>query len=156
MFTKVFPGKQVRLTRYTDYSLRVLIHLALHEDRLCSIGEISQAYGISHNHLMKVANALARNGFIETVRGRGGGMRLARPPGKISVGEVVRYTEEGFGVEDQQSHVGKAADLAEVVAEGVSAMLAVFDSVMVTDLLTDRVTMLRLINRQSPFGVKSY
>src|SRR3546814_19212295 len=86
----------MRLTRYTDYSLRVLIHLALNDDRLCSIGEIARAYDVSHNHLMKVVNALAHDGFVETVRGRMGGMRLARAADTISVGEVVRRTEAGF------------------------------------------------------------
>src|SRR3546814_6476274 len=66
----------VRLTRYTDYSLRVLIHLALNDERLCSIGEISLTYDVSHNHLMKVVNALAHDGFIETVRGRAGACGL--------------------------------------------------------------------------------
>src|SRR3546814_12528597 len=82
----------VRLTRYTDYSLRVLIHLALNDERLCSIGEISLTYDVSHNHLMKVVNALAHHGFIETVRGRAGscGLLARRSTSetvKIAVGE---------------------------------------------------------------------
>src|SRR3546814_20582818 len=88
----------------------VLIHLALHDGRLCSIGEISRTYDVSHNHLMKVVNALARDGFIETVRGRSGGMRLARPADRITVGEVVRRTEEGFELADcrsEERRVGK-------------------------------------------------
>lgn len=84
----------MRLTRYTDYSRRVSMRLALHDDRLCSIGEISGAYGLSHNYLMSVVR-LACDNFIETVRGLSGGMRLARPANGISVGEVVRQTEEG-------------------------------------------------------------
>lgn len=144
----------MRLTRYTDYSLRVLIHLALHDERLCSIGEISRTYEISHNHLMKVVNALAREGFVETVRGRAGGMRLARPAHAIGVGEVVRHTEEGFELADCSGcALAPACGLTGVLAEGMQAMLAVFDSYTIADLITDSNAMRRLINRQSPLGI---
>lgn len=144
----------MRLTRYTDYSLRVLIHLALNDDRLCSIGEISRTYDVSHNHLMKVVNALAHDGFIETVRGRAGGMRLARPANRISVGEVVRRTEEGLELADCSGcALAPACGLTGVLAEGMRAMMGVFDSYTVADLLTDREAMRRLMNRQSPLGI---
>jgi Rrf2 family nitric oxide-sensitive transcriptional repressor len=144
----------VRLTRYTDYSLRVLIHLALHDERLCSIGEISRTYNVSHNHLMKVANALAHDGFIETVRGRAGGMRLARPAREISVGEVVRRTEEGFELaECSGCALSPACGLTGVFSKATQAMLAVFDSYKIDDLLTDRDAMRRLMNQQSPLGI---
>lgn len=144
----------MRLTRYTDYSLRVLIHLALNDDRLCSIGEISRAYEVSHNHLMKVVNALAHDGFIETVRGRAGGMRLARSATDISVGEVVRRTEEGFQLADCSGcALSPACGLTGVLAEGRRAMMAVFDSYKIADLLTDKETMRRLINREAPLGI---
>lgn len=84
----------MKLTRYTDYALRVLMHLAGRPERLCSIGEIAGAYRISENHLMKVVHDLGQRGFLTTVRGRGGGIRLARPAEAISVGEVVRATED--------------------------------------------------------------
>jgi Rrf2 family nitric oxide-sensitive transcriptional repressor len=144
----------LRLTRYTDYSLRVLIHLALNADRLCSIGEIARTYDVSHNHLMKVVNALAHDGFIETVRGRAGGMRLARPAEEITVGEVVRRTEEGFELADCSGcALSPACGLTGVLAEGMQAMMTVFDSYKISDLLTDRDTMRRLINRQPPLGI---
>lgn len=144
----------MRLTRYTDYALRVLIHLALHEERLCSIGEISRAYDISHNHLMKVVNALAHDGFVETVRGRGGGMRLARSPQEIGVGEVVRRTEEGFQLANCSGcALAPACGLTGVLAKGVQAMLAVFDDYTIADLLTDKPTMRRMMNRESPIGI---
>ena len=144
----------MRLTRYTDYALRVLIHLALYDDRLCSIGEIAGAYDISHNHLMKVANALARDGFVETVRGRRGGMRLARPAAAITVGEVVRRTEEGFQLADCSGcALSPACGLTGVLAEAMQAMMAVFDAHTVADLLTDRAAMKRLMDRQSPLGI---
>lgn len=144
----------MRLTRYTDYSLRVLIHLALHDDRLCSIGEISHTYEISHNHLMKVVTALAHDGFVETVRGRGGGMRLARPADQIGVGEVVRRTEEGFQLADCSGcSLSPACGLTGVLAKGVQAMLDVFDTYTIADLLTDKATMRRMMNRESPLGI---
>nr|WP_047165933.1 Rrf2 family transcriptional regulator [Sphingomonas sp. Y57] len=144
----------MRLTRYTDYSLRVLIHLAINDDRLCSISEISRAYEVSHNHLMKVVNALARDGFIETVRGRTGGMRLARPATEITVGEVVRRTEEGFQLADCSGcALSPACGLTGVLAEAMQAMMGVFDSYRISDLLTDREAMRRLMNRQSPLGI---
>ncbi|WP_031293459.1 MULTISPECIES: Rrf2 family transcriptional regulator [unclassified Sphingobium] len=143
----------MRLTRYTDYSLRVLIHLALHDERLCSIGEISRTYDLSHNHLMKVVNALAHEGFIETVRGRAGGMRLARSADLITVGEVVRKTEEGFQLADCSGcTLAPACGLTGVLAKGMQAMMTVFDSFTIADLLSDRVTMRRLTNREAPLA----
>lgn len=144
----------MRLTRYTDYSLRVLIHLALHDERLCSIGEISRTYDVSHNHLMKVVNALSRDGFIETVRGRSGGMRLARPADQIGVGEVVRRTEEGFELaECSGCRLSPACGLTGVFVEGMNAMLAVFDSYTITDLLSDKEAIRHLLSTRSPLGI---
>lgn len=144
----------MRLTRYTDYSLRVLIHLALHEDRICSIGEISRTYDISQNHLMKVVNALAHDGFVETLRGRAGGMRLARAAKDITVGEVVRRTEDGFQLADCSGcALSPACGLTGVLQKGAQAMLAVFDSYTIADLLTDKATMLRMASGQSPIGI---
>src|SRR3546814_2626933 len=116
--------------RISDWSSDVCSSdlLALNNDRLCSIGEISRTYDVSHNHLMKVVNALAHDGFIETVRGRAGGMRLARPAKDISVGEVVRRTEEGFQLADCSScALSPACGLTGVLAERMRAMMAVFD-----------------------------
>jgi Rrf2 family transcriptional regulator, nitric oxide-sensitive transcriptional repressor len=83
----------MRLTTYTDYSLRLLMYLAVSNDRLATIGDVATSYGISKNHLTKVAHQLGVAGYIETVRGKGGGLRLARPAEEIGLGEVVRYTE---------------------------------------------------------------
>ncbi|MGE0665805.1 MAG: Rrf2 family transcriptional regulator [Sphingomonadales bacterium] len=147
----------MRLTLYTDYALRVLIHLALHEDRLCSIREVSRTYDASHNHLMKVANALSRDGFIETLRGRSGGMRLAAPADQIRVGDVVRRTEEGFQLADCSGcALSPACGLTGVLAEGMAAMMKVFDAYTIADLLTDKATMLRLTARRSFLGIGRY
>jgi Rrf2 family nitric oxide-sensitive transcriptional repressor len=88
----------MRLTVMTDYALRVLMFAATAPERLVTVDEIAAAYSISGNHLTKVVQELARHGFVETVRGRGGGLRLAIPAANISVGDVVRAMEEDLGL----------------------------------------------------------
>jgi len=86
----------VRLTLHTDYALRMLMFLALAPERAHTIEDIATRYGISRNHLMKVAQTLVQAGFVESLRGRGGGLRLAREPNSIRLGAIVRATEDGF------------------------------------------------------------
>jgi Rrf2 family transcriptional regulator, nitric oxide-sensitive transcriptional repressor len=86
----------MRLSEYTDYTLRVLMYCAAHSDRLVTIAELAEQHGLSKNHLMKVVNDLAHQGLIETTRGRGGGLRLLMEPGAIRIGDVVRATETDF------------------------------------------------------------
>ena len=88
----------MRLTVYTDYALRMLMYLALKDDGLATIEEIAQSYGISKNHLMKVAHQLGVAGYVDTVRGRHGGLRLAKPAKAIGLGEVVRHTEPDMAI----------------------------------------------------------
>ena len=88
----------MRLTVYTDYALRLMMYLAVRDDGLATIGEVADSYGISKNHLVKVAHQLAVAGYVETVRGRAGGLRLARAPEKIGIGELVRRTEPDMAV----------------------------------------------------------
>jgi Rrf2 family nitric oxide-sensitive transcriptional repressor len=90
----------MRLTRYTDYSLRVLIYLGLRPERLSSIREIAVAYGISESHFMKVVQALGQCGHVATLRGRGGGLKLAKSAAEIGAGEVVRQTEDDAALAD--------------------------------------------------------
>ena len=86
----------MRLAEYTDYTLRVLMYCAAHPQERVTIGELAERHGVSKNHLMKIVNDLARQGVLETTRGRGGGMRLLMKPGDIRVGDVVRNSETDF------------------------------------------------------------
>lgn len=86
----------MRLSEYTDYTLRVLMYCARHRLRLVTISELAEQHGLSKGHLMKVVNDLARQGLIETTRGRGGGLRLSKEPGTIRIGDVVRASETDF------------------------------------------------------------
>src|SRR3546814_12133976 len=88
----------MKLTLFTDYSIRVLLHLAARPERLCSIAEVAQAYRISQNHLLKVVNDLARSGYIDSVRGRRGGIRLGTPPTDINIGTLGPPHDAGFNL----------------------------------------------------------
>ena len=141
----------MRLTVYTDYSLRVLMYLGIRPDRLCTIQEIASAYGISRNHLMKVAHQLGLAGYVDTVRGRGGGLRLARPPAQIGIGAVVRACEEDFRLvecfdaERNRCVITPACRLTAMLAEALDAYLAVLDSYTLADLLRDDTRLRRLL-----------
>ncbi|NWH07798.1 MAG: Rrf2 family transcriptional regulator [Alphaproteobacteria bacterium] len=136
----------MHLTRYTDFALRTLIHLAVHDERLCSIAEIASANGISQNHLMKVASDLSRAGYVAAVRGRSGGLRLARAPEAINVGEVVRHTEEGFQLADcAHCVIAPACGLSHVLDEALAAFLNILDGYTLADLLTKRRALRRIL-----------
>ncbi|MBA3057847.1 MAG: Rrf2 family transcriptional regulator [Gammaproteobacteria bacterium] len=86
----------MRLTDYTDYTLRVLMFCALNPERSVTIAELAESHGVSKNHLMKIVNDLARQGLLQTTRGRGGGLRLLKPAADIRIGDVVRQSETDF------------------------------------------------------------
>lgn len=132
----------MRLTLYTDYSLRTLIYLGTKEDnQLSTIQEISDAYNISKNHLMKITHQLGQLGYIETIRGRGGGIRLAIDPKTITLGEIVRQTEEDFHLvecfdkENNLCKIAPACQLKGVLYEALEAYLAVLDRYSLEDFL---------------------
>jgi Rrf2 family nitric oxide-sensitive transcriptional repressor len=134
----------MRLTRYTDYSLRVLMYLAVRSEHRATIEEISQAYDVSRAHLMKVVHELGRAGFVETMRGRGGGLRLARTLDALTVGEVVRRTEEQMDLvecfDPATSHcrIESACALRGVLEEALEAFLATLDGYTLADLVARR------------------
>jgi Rrf2 family nitric oxide-sensitive transcriptional repressor len=135
---------EVRLTRYTDYALRVLMHLAARPDRLSSIAEIARSYGISQNHLMKVVHDLRKAGYVQAVRGRSGGIRLARPPEQINIGEVVRHTEDGFDLVDCGSCViAPACGLTGVLGQALTAFMRTLDAYSLGDIVGNRAEALR-------------
>jgi Rrf2 family nitric oxide-sensitive transcriptional repressor len=132
----------MRLTAYTDFSLRVLTYLGLRRDRLATVHEIAAAYGVSRNHLMKVVHELGRAGFVETVRGRSGGIRLARAPGAIRIGDVVRRMEDDFqvvacfaGNDGGGCVIAPDCRLAGALDEALHAFLGVLDGYTLADLL---------------------
>ena len=133
----------MRLTRFTDYSLRVLIYLGAHrqEERLSTISDIATAYRISENHLMKVVHHLAKHGYVETIRGNGGGMRLARAPEEINIGEVVRGAGEDLGVvecfepDNHNCPIAPACALRGVLSRAAHAFFKILDDATLDQLL---------------------
>ncbi len=131
----------MQLTRFTDYSLRVLMYLGGQFDHLVTIKEIARKHNVSKNHLMKVVHGLATYGYIVTVRGRGGGMRLSRRPEKINLGDVVRDTEENmniaecFGVDAQSCTLLPACVLKSVLTEARKNFLATLNMYQLSDLI---------------------
>lgn len=134
----------MQLTQYTDYSLRVLIYLSLHDNKLATINEIANSYGISRNHLGKVVHNLANLGYIETTRGKGGGMRLSKTPEKINLGEVIRRTEghfdlaECFNAMHNTCSIAPYCQLKDVFWEARCAFLAVLDKYSLADIVRNK------------------
>jgi Rrf2 family transcriptional regulator, nitric oxide-sensitive transcriptional repressor len=115
----------MHLTRFTDYGLRALTYLALRPNDLASIAEISGAYRISENHMVKVVHHLGQAGLIETIRGRNGGIRLARPAADIGLGDVVRATEQSLALVECQAGepcaIGGICRLQDIMDEAKEA-----------------------------------
>lgn len=130
----------MRLTVYSDYSLRLLMYLAVRPERLSTIKEIAQAYTISENHLMKVVHQLGLAGYVETVRGRNGGMRLGKPADKIGLGELIRHTEPDmdivpcFEAENKSCPLRRACRLKGALERARLAFLGVLDDYTLADL----------------------
>jgi len=147
----------MRLTIFTDYTLRVLIYLGARreEERLATIGDIANAYGISENHLMKVVNHLAKQGYIQTTRGKGGGMRLARAPEQINIGAVVRDAEEDLAVVEcfEEGNLNcpiiPACILCRVLARAMSSFFEVLDDQTLGDLLKPEAKLVRIFGNAS-------
>lgn len=130
----------MRLTQLSDYSLRVLMYLGARPDRLATIQEIADAYGISQNHLMKVVHRLAQHGFVETVRGRGGGLRLKGAAGAIRLGDVVRAVEEDFRIVEcfgsgDTCRITDVCRLKRILNLALKAFLTTLDEWTLADLV---------------------
>ncbi|WP_196260147.1 Rrf2 family transcriptional regulator [Pelagibacterium limicola] len=132
----------MHLTRFSDYSLRLLLYAASMDDRLITIEEVAHAYGISRAHLMKVANLLVRTGYLVSVRGRSGGLRLSRPAADINLGAILRATEPDFALVECMSSKNGCAITAKcrlkcVLHSALAAFLAELDAHTLADLELD-------------------
>ncbi len=141
------------LTKFTDYSLRLLIYLGLHHDRLVSVGEISRAYRVSPHVMVKVVQRLTEQGLVATVRGRNGGLRLNKPPAEINVGRVIRRTEPGWDLVEcfdearNTCPIDGVCGLKGVLKRAQGAFLDVLDDHTLADFLPRAPALIRLLNR---------
>ncbi len=139
----------MQLTNFSDYGLRVLMYAASQGDRLITIEETARVYNISRAHLMKVVNQLTRSGFLKAVRGRSGGVTLAKPPEKIRLGDVLRATEPDFALVEcfatgNQCVITSRCKLRRVLNEALSGFLKTLDDYTLADILL----------KQRDFGIK--
>ena len=134
-------GPAMRLTSFTDYTLRCLIYLGMNRERLATVQEIAQLHNISKNHLTKVVHQLGVNGLVETVRGRNGGLRLAREPEDINIGDIVRHTEPDFFIAecfDPGRHdciFSGSCVLQRKLGHAMRAFMEVLDGLTLADVL---------------------
>lgn len=123
----------MQLTQFTDYSLRTLMYLAEHPDKLCTIGEIAQWYGVSKPHLVKVVHNLVKLGYIKSVQGKGGGISLNKPLSNINIGCIVRDTEpnfymvECFNAQNNTCKITNHCQLKHVLHEATQSFLKILD-----------------------------
>jgi len=142
----------MKLTSFTDYSLRVLIYLAAEPGRKATIAQISSDFDISENHLTKVVHFLGKQGWITTVRGKGGGLTLARLPQDICVGRVLRDTEgkampaECFAAEESRCAIVSCCRLKTVLAEAVNAFYAVLDRYTLADITRNKQALTSILH----------
>lgn len=140
----------MQLTRFSDYSLRVLLYLAAHDDRLVSVEEISRAYGISRHHVVKVVQRLVGEHLVASTRGRGGGLRLKRRPADINVGTLVRATEphmnfvECFDRTANTCPIDSACGLKHVLRNAQQAFFDVLDGSTLADFVPRAPQLIRL------------
>jgi len=131
----------MQLTLYTDYSLRVLIYLSIHKDRSATISEIAEFYQVSRNHLVKVVHNLSLKSYINSTRGKGGGLRLAREASDIVVGAVVRDTEPNFNIVDcfgenaDPCTVEPVCALKSILGQATNDFLHTLDQYTIADML---------------------
>jgi len=142
----------MHITRYTDYSLRVLIYVATRDDGLSTIKQIADSYDISRNHLMKVVHQLNKKGYIETIRGKKGGMKLRMQPADINIGVLVRETEQDLSMVEclsanNQCRISPVCGLKGMFSEALEAFLKTLDQYTLADVIPQahRTQLLRLL-----------
>lgn len=132
----------MQLSLYTDYALRVLIYLHTHNDRLCSIHEIANHYTISQNHLMKIVHKLGKGGFIKTVRGRRGGLKLNMKADDMKLGTIIKYTEEGdFYSKCSECVIYKNCNLPRFLIEAMNNFYKTLSQYSLVDLFKNPQTL---------------
>lgn len=129
----------MRLTDYTDYALRLMLYVAAHEGEQVTIREVAERYGISRTHLMKIAQLLSASGLLAATRGRNGGLSLGRPAQQISLGEVVRLTENDFSMAEcfrngNQCVITPNCRLKGVLGRALAAFMVVLDTTSLADV----------------------
>jgi Rrf2 family nitric oxide-sensitive transcriptional repressor len=141
----------MRLTTFTDYCLRALIYVALKGDEIATIDEIAQRHGINRNHLVKVIFRLGQLGYLDTMRGKGGGVRLAKDPATINLGRLVRETEEDMALvecfEDRDCLcvIEPACVLRKALHQALGAFFKILDGYTIADLLKPSRNLARLL-----------
>ncbi len=143
------------LTRQSDYTMRLLMHLAVQPDGTATIREIADHYGVSRNHLMKVANRAVQAGYAVSVRGRIGGLKLAQPAAKIGIGQVLRTTEdwtpvECFDLASNRCPIPTGCGLRPVLKEALDAYFAVLDCYSLADIVRHRTVLVQLLGLKTP------
>jgi Rrf2 family transcriptional regulator, nitric oxide-sensitive transcriptional repressor len=150
----------MRLTLYTDFALRVLIQVGLNDGKLTTINDVAQSFGISKSHLMKVVNDLSQKGYLDTVRGRNGGIRLVGEPRHINIGQVVRDTEDQLDVVSCLGRKGycpiqRICVLRGALRDATEAFLAVLDTYTLADLIKPQKALSALLlDRREVVAVK--
>ena len=138
----------MKLTTFTDYSLRVLIHLATVPQGRSTIAEVARAYAVSEHHLVKVVHLLGREGFLLNTRGRGGGLQLAIPAAELRVGRVVRATEGDDGCVDcAHCAIADACKLSAIFAMALESFYRALDGYTVADLVANPRTLRMILHR---------
>ena len=141
----------MRVTYQTDYALRLLMYLAVQPDRACRVGDVAEAYNLSRNHLLKVALRLGKLGYVKTLRGRAGGIALARSPEEINLGQVIRQMEDSFALVECMGAGGgacvisPACKLKGVFRKALNAFLAVFDAHTLADIVVNSADLFELL-----------
>lgn len=148
----------MQINSFSDFSLRTLMYLALNQDRLVTSKEIAASYDLSFDHIAKVAQFLTRHGYVESIRGRYGGMRLARKPDDISIGEVLRLAEAGTGLvecmrpgnKDVHCKLAKFCGLTPLLMDANEAFYKSLDNKMLSDALPKRNVFLEAFGDSLP------
>lgn len=148
----------MRLTTFTDYTLRTLIYVALRPGTLTTIADIAEAYNISSNHLMKVVHQLGQAGDVITLRGQHGGVRLARPPSEIIIGEVVRRTEPDLQIvpcfaDGCNCAIRTDCKLGNALTSALDAFLGVLDNCTLADLISGDSGLTHVLGIEAPAPV---